>query len=262
MTNSIFSRFRGLAAGVAIVALIGVVGCRKSLDVVDNPVNTPVAGLMAFNLATDKAVGVSLSGNNLTNFPLSFNNYTGNYLRIYTGTRTFESRDANNGNTLATTSFAFDSAKYYSAFVLGKNGAYKNVVVEDNFDSLSATNGQAYLRYINAIPDSANSLNVNVSVAGSSVSNRAAAYGSVSDFVAVAPGQVNIAINNGSTISKDRAITLQQQKVYTVLLVGAPTPTTTADSVQIRFIENGTLDNSTNGQRTSSASQTQSVNVN
>lgn len=254
------SKFRGIAAGIAIVTLTGLVGCKKSLDVNDTPVNTNVAGLMAFNLATDKAVNVSLSGNYLTGFPLQYTSFTGSYLRIYPGTRTFESRDANTGNTLATSSFAFDSAKYYSAFVVGTNGAYKNVVVNDNYDSLSAINGQAYVRYINAIPDSVNNLNVNISVAGSSISNRMAEYGTVSDFVAVTPGQVNVAVNNGSSVSKDRTLTLQQQRAYTVLLLGVPGSANSADSVQIRFIENGTLDNSTDGQRTRSSSQ--NVNLN
>ncbi len=256
MKRVFFSKIRVLSAGVALLALTGIVGCRKSDDVGSNPVvNTNVAGLMAFNLASDKVVGVSISGNNLTGFPLNYTSFTGAYLRIYPGTRTFESRDAYAGNVLATTSFAFDSAKYYSAFVVGAKGAYKNVVTEDNFDSLSATNGKAYLRYINAIPDSINSLHVTVSDAGTGVSNRTAAYGSVSDFIAVAPGQVNVTIGNGSTVGKDRTITLQQQKAYTVLLLGVPGSTAGVDSVQIRFIENGTLDNAAPNGRTSSVTQ-------
>ena len=259
MTTFFYSKMRVLAVSAAVMGLTGLVGCKKSLDVNNDFPSTPVAGLMAFNLASDKAVSVSLSGNNLTTFPLNYTSYTGTYLRIYPGTRTFESRDAYTGNTLATTSFAFDSSRYYSGFVLGAKGAYKNVVVQDNFDSLSATNGQAYVRYINGITDSVNTVNVNVSVAGSSVSNRTTAYGAISDFIEVSPGQVNVAINNGSTVNKDRTINLQQQKAYTVLLLGVP-GSTNADSVQIRFVENGTLTDSGTGQRTGSASQGARVN--
>ena len=63
--------------------------------------------------------------------------------------------------------------------------------------------------------------------------------------------QCYIKVSNGSTINKDRTITLEQQKVYTVLLAGVP-GSTGNDSLQIRFIENGTLQQK--AQKASSAS--------
>ncbi len=237
-------------AGVAILASTLFTACLKNHDD-DNQINIPVAGLMAFNLAVDKpSVGFALSGNQLTSSPLAYNSYTGVYLNIYTGTRSVESYDYYSGNTIASSSFDFDSSKFYSVFLTGTNGNYRNVAVEDKFDDLSSTSGQAYIRYINAIPDSSHP-NVTITAGGTNVINENAAYASVSNFTAVPPGSVDIKVNNGSNINANRTITVEQRKIYTVLL--SPVPgTPNSDSVQIKFITNGELDQST--QRSSSAS--------
>lgn len=249
-----------VAIGMVMLGVGTLVSCSKSLDNDYQQPDIPVAGLMAFNLATDRTVGVSLSGNSLSGNALAFSNYTGNYLRIYTGNRTFEARDAANGNIIASTPFSADSSRYYSGFVLGANGAYKNVVVNDNFDSLSGSNGQAYVRYINAVPDSTHTATVSISANGANLSSATANYGSVSDFKAVAPGSVTIAISKNG-ITKDRTFTLEQQKAYTVLLLGVPN-SNTADSMQVRYITNGTLSGTTNanGRMVSNASSAVKIN--
>lgn len=258
MKNIHFSFTKSLlAAGILLLGTAALTGCSKSLDTNYPEQNVPVAGIMAFNLATDKNVGVSLSGNSLGN-PLSFSSYTGDYIRIYTGNRTFEARDGYSGNILASTPYTFDSSHYYSAFVLGANSSYKNVVVNDDFDSLSGSNGQAYVRYINAVPDSTNTAMVNITANGSTVSNAAAAYSAVSPFTAVAPGQVSIAINKNG-VTKQRTLSLEQQKVYTVLLLGVP-GSNSADSMQVRYITNGTLSGTnTNGRTTTTDGRSISV---
>src|SRR5690606_29329982 len=134
-------------SGVAAVLLI-FASCKKSDN--QNP-DIPAAGLMAFNLAPEKSgIGFTLSGNNLTSSPLTYTSYTGGYHGIYTGTRTVASFDDTNGNTITSRDFTFDQDKYYSLFLVGYGSAYKNVIVDDNLDSLSATSGKAYIRYINA----------------------------------------------------------------------------------------------------------------
>ena len=260
MKNNNFSFKKGLlAAGIFLLGAAAITGCSKSLDTNYQEQNVPVAGLMSFNLTTDKTVGVSISGNSLTTYPLSFSNYTGDYQRIYTGSRSFEARDGYTGNILATTPYTFDSSHYYSAFVLGANGAYKSVIANDNFDSLSGTNGQAYIRYINAVPDSVNAATVKITANGTNVSNGTATYGTVSAFAAVAPGQVNIAISKNG-VTKDRPLSLEQQKVYTILLLGVP-GSNTADSMQVRYITNGTLSGTnTNGRTTTTNARSVSVN--
>ena len=211
--------------------------CKKSND---NNVNVPVAALMAFNLAPDKpSVGINLSGSALTQAPLNYTGFTGNYISIYPGTRNIEAFD-NSSTPFSSSQYSFDSSRYYSLFVMGNNGAYQNVVTNDNFDSLTATSGSAYLRYVNAIPDSSKPA-ISISAGGNSIINTSTGYATVSSFVAAPAGDVNVGISNESTINASRTITLEEKKVYTILLMGNPAATDSTGKVQIRFIQNGGL---------------------
>lgn len=238
-----------IVAAIGVMLLAGTfTSCLKNNDDVNN--NFPVAGLMAFNLSpTKQAVGFSLSGNTLPGGPLPYTSYSGVYLNIYPGTRSVESFDYYSGNTISSSSFLFDSSKYYSVFLVGANGNYSNVVVRDNFDSLSGASGQAYVRYINAIVDSSSAPNVTIG----GVVNETAAFKNVSEFKAVTPGQLSIQVSNGGTINASRTISVEQRKVYTILLAGYPGSTNASDSVQIRFIANGELDQEAEGARANSA---------
>jgi hypothetical protein len=73
------------------------------------------------------------------------------------------------------------------------------------------------------------------------VINTPAGFSSVSDFVAADPGQVAVSVKNGSNIDASRTISLEQGKVYTVLLAGIPGATDTTKAVQIKYILNGSL---------------------
>lgn len=230
-------------------AVYAVVGCilltslLSACTKTSNNTNTQqVSGIMAFNLVPDKSAGLvlALSNNSLTQSPLLFSGYTGNYLSIYSGSNLVQAYDYTTTVVLTNTNYTFTNNKYYSFFAVGANSVYSNVIVQDNFDSLSSTNGQAYVRYINAIPDSTNPT-VTISANGTNAVNESAHYKSVSQFVPVAPGQVVVNITNGSNISSNRTITLEQQKVYTVLLAGIPGSTDSTTAVQIRFIANGAL---------------------
>ncbi|MFC0775521.1 DUF4397 domain-containing protein [Terrimonas alba] len=242
------SSFLSFKPGVASVSgilliVITLTACTKFNDS-DNS-GTPVAGLMAFNLAPDKSgIGIALSNNNLINSPLTYTNYTGTYQRVYTGTRTVESFDATSDSTLATVDYTFEPNKFYSLFLVGTNGSYKNVLVNDKFDSLSNTSGKAYVRYVNAIPDST-SPKVTITAGGVSLIDGNASFTNVSDFIPATPGEINIAVKNETTINSNRTIPVEQGKVYTVLLVGMPGATDSTKGVQIKYITNGSL---TNGQ--------------
>ena len=226
------------AAGILFTA------CLKNNDT--NTPQTPVAGLMAFNLAPDQsAVTITLSGNALTASPLGYTSYTGAYQSIYTGTRAIESFSQANAS-LVSTSYNFEQDKYYSLFVVGYNNSYRNVVSLDNFDSLSTTQGNAYIRYINAIADTVGTPAVTITAGGNSVVNENASFASVSEFKAVSPGSVSIAVKNGTAIDTSRTISVEQNKAYTILLTGVPGATDDIKKVQIRFIQNGSLA-STNG---------------
>ena len=240
--TSLFSYLRRSVVPVFAIVAAGVLftACLKNKD--NNNSDIPAAGLMAFNLAPDQqSVVITLSGNTLTASPLGFNSYTGFYQNVYPGSRSINAYDYPNNAPLATSSFNFEQNKYYSVFVTGSNNSYKNVVSVDNFDSLTSTSGNSYIRYINAIVDSVNTPTVTIAAAGNNVVNENAAYTSVSEFKAVTPGEVTITVKNGSGIDATRTITIDQKKIYTILLSGIPGATDDTKKVQIKFVQNGTL---------------------
>ncbi|RYY63076.1 MAG: DUF4397 domain-containing protein [Chitinophagaceae bacterium] len=233
-----FSSMRtGAIALFSGAMLLTMSACNKDNDNVNNP-DIPVAGLMAFNLAPDvSSAGVALNGNNaVSNLP--YGNFTGGYVAVYTGDRAIESYNAASGARLAAGTYNFADSGYYSLFVVGTNNNYSNVVVKDELNALTA-NGTAYVRYINAIPDSSQP---NVTIGSGAA--QPAAYKSVSTFTSVPAGPVAISVSNGGTISANRTIDLEANKVYTVLLSGQPT-TGSSTPVEIKFISNGTIDATT-----------------
>jgi hypothetical protein len=202
----------------------------------------PVSGLMAVNLAADRGpVGVTLSGNNLLGWPLYYMSYTGGYLPVYSGTRQAISFDYMMGNALAGTTQLFEPDSYYSLFIIGANGTYRNLVVKDSTDSANIQ-GQAFIRYINAVPDSAG-LQVNITGTAKATPGGPVAFGTVSAFTPVNAGAITVQISNGSNIQVSRTIETAASKRYTLLFTGLPSATDSSRKVQIRYIENGTAGN-------------------
>jgi hypothetical protein len=239
--KNVFSAIRMWLVPVSGLLAVTILfsACSKFND--GNNTNTPVAGLMSFNLAPDKpAAGIALGGNNLTNSPLAYTNYSGTYQLIYPGNRAVESYDYIKDSTITTVDYNFTADKYYSLFVVGANGNYKNVIANDGFDSLVSATGKAYVRYINAIPDSTKPV-VTVGVNGSNIINDNTSFTDISDFKEVNTGNVEVKVNNNTTINASRTITLEQGKVYTLLLVGIPGQTDAAKAVQIKYITNGSV---------------------
>ncbi|MEO8172177.1 MAG: DUF4397 domain-containing protein [Sediminibacterium sp.] len=239
--KKLFSSMRAGAftVGIALSAVLFLASCKKT----DNTGNElQVAGLMAFNLAVDKpAVAITLSNNALTQGSIPYTGYTGAYFNIYPGNREVQAYDITNTTASITNSaYLFDAKKYYSLFVVGANNVYSNVITLDNYDSLSAGNSQAYVRYINAIPDSSNP-RVTITANGTTVSDANAKYATVSAFTQTTPGQITVNVSNEGSIQADRTITTEPNKAYTILLIGKPGETDAARAVQIRFVENGTL---------------------
>lgn len=239
MKNRLFAFLQNKFLYIFAFSVILFSACKKS----DVPA-TPTSGLMAFNLIPDSATGpvvFALSGRSITNTPLSFTNYTGNYLSILSGTRELQLYSAANPNSaLATTSFSAEDKKYYSAFAIGANGTYKNLVTDDNLDSIPSSTGNAFVRYINAIPDSSQPA-VTITANGTDVVKKDVPFGTVSDFTGITPGDITVNVSNDSTISANRTITLEKDKVYTMLIMGMPKTTDTAKAVQIKYIINGTI---------------------
>jgi hypothetical protein len=229
-------------SGLLAVAVL-FTACSKFDD--DNNSNNPAAALMSFNLAPDQpSVAITLSGNSISNQPLAYTNYSGTYQLVYPGNRRVESFYAPSDSSLDAVDYTFVTDKYYSLFVTGANGNYSNVITNDNFDSLKATTGKAFVRYINAIPDSTKPV-VTIAAGNTNVINDNASFNNISEFKAIDAGNVTINVNNGTTINNvNRTIALEQNKVYTVLLVGIPGATDAAKAVQIKYITNGNITNS------------------
>jgi Domain of unknown function (DUF4397) len=235
ITMKKLSLLSGPVAGILLL-VFSFSACKKNNDYV----RTPAAGLMAFNLAPDKtAVGYSLSGNQLGNAALNYTNYTGAYLSVYLGNRELKSFDYNTGSTIATATGNFSDSMFYSVFLLGVNGSYRNVLVNDGLNSLTPAAGKAWIRYINAIPDSTSAV-PKVTIGESSV-NEPAPYATVSSFKQVNAGTVNTGITNLINITASRAITIEENKIYTVLFAGLPTRTDSVQAVQVKVIQNGSL---------------------
>lgn len=231
-------KISGYVMGLLVVAVV-FSACKK-----DNTpyTRTPAAGLMAFNLAPDKeAIGVRLSGNYLTNTPIGYNGYTGNYLPVYIGLRDITVVDANTGTNLVTATGNFADSMYYSLFTVGRKGSYHTILVNDSLNNLAPSTGKAFVRYINAIPDSAISPKIVISSGEGSTFDSNASFGKVTGFGKIKAGNIDIKVSNGDSIIASRSIALEEAKAYTILISGIPGATDTTKSVQIKYITNGTI---------------------
>ena len=224
--------------GLAVLAMAFTVlvfaACKKNNDFVNN--NMPAAGVMAFNLSADApAVGFTFNGNGLSNAPIGYSNFTGVYLPVTPGSKEVRSVEFYSGSTIAISNNNFADSMYYSTFLLGANGNYRNLVVKDEAESLTPATGKAWVRYINAIPDSSATPVVTI---GGTVEN--AAYATISPFRQVNAGQLATSISNGGSINANRTITIEENRIYTILMIGLPNTTDPAKAIQIRFVQNGT----------------------
>ena len=237
MFRKFLSRSGFITLGSLLAFALLFSACRKNNDIVQ----TPVARLMAFNLVPDQEqLRFALSGNVLPGGPMAYTSFSGTYLKVFPGSRLIETFNPLTSQVVDSLQYSFNQDKYYSLFAIGANGNYRSIVTVDNYDSLTASSGKAYVRYINAIPDSAAS-NVTIAAGGNNVVDKSAAFGQVSEFTAVNPGDLSVSVNNESTVNASRTITVQEHKAYTILLIGLPNQANNDKAVQIRFIENGTV---------------------
>ncbi|HZI53541.1 MAG TPA: DUF4397 domain-containing protein [Chitinophagaceae bacterium] len=235
-----FFSFRKIVVATTGIAALGFLLSACSKFKVDD-YNTPAAGLMSFNLAPDQGgVYITLSGNNLNNLPLAYTNFSGAYQAVYPGNRAIQTYNYPTDTAITEGNYLFTADKYYSLFVVGANGRYQNVVTNDNLDSLSNAAGKAFIRYINAIPDSSKPV-VTIAANGNNVVNDNASFTAVSEFRSIDAGDVAVKVSNGSSIDASRNIPVEQGKVYTVLLAGVPGAADTTKAVQIKYILNGSL---------------------
>lgn len=218
--------------GVVLLGGLFLIACNKDHDN-DHP-NVPVAGIMAFNLAPDQSnIGIDLSGGGFIIAPIYYQSYTGGYLAAWPGQRNVRSYNYWNGTLLASSTAQLDTTQYYSIFVMGAKGNYRNVVTKDNVDSLQTDKGTALVRYVNAVPDSA-ALQIN-----NGHGDQQLAFGGVSDFAAASAGNFTLNVSSSAGVSTSRTVSLTEGNIYTFLLSGIPNAKDST-AVQIKYIINGT----------------------
>ncbi|HEY8396331.1 MAG TPA: DUF4397 domain-containing protein, partial [Flavihumibacter sp.] len=134
----------------------------------------------------------------------------------------------------------FDSSKYYSLFFTGADEVYTNIVVNDHLDTLLPESGEALVRYIQAIPDSA-AFTVKLA-SGSKELPTTASFNTVTDFASMPTGNLQISADNGAGVSLSRTISIEANKAYTILLIGDPRKKGDGREPQIKYIVNGTVE--------------------
>jgi hypothetical protein len=217
---------------------LGLVSCMKNNN--DQP-DIPSAGLMAFNLAPDQdGIFVRLSGNTLSNQAFGYSNFTGGYLPVFTGNRDVKAINALTGTEISTTGgFNFEPSKYYTVFVTGADSVYTNLIVNDHLDTLLPASGEALVRFVQAIPDSA-AYSVTLK-AGSKEVPADAPFNTVSEFSSLPAGDLSITASNSNGSPLQRTIQVEANKAYTILIIGDPAATDDTRKPQIKFIVNGTV---------------------
>lgn len=224
-----------IVAGLLVTSLF-LSSCLKN-----NSQPTPSAGLMILNLVPDQqSVDVFADNSRLLNVPLQYFTFSGNYLSLYIGNRQLQSYGYGSATPIATTTASLKDSSYYSLFVVGTDGDYKNVFVEDKFSSLPTTTGNAFVRYINAVTGDQES-NISISKGSDPLFDDANKLGFVSDFKEVTPGDIDIASVQEGSSPVTRSITVEQNGIYTVLIAGIPGTTDAEKGIQIKFIKNGNL---------------------
>lgn len=238
-------RFNKMVMGSALLVMIALSflfvfsSCKK--DHFDNTgYVAPTAGMMAYNLAPDQPnVAVEVAGERVGYNVLGYTAFTGTYLPFYIGTKEVRFFDYASGSTLAYNTVALEDSNYYSSFLMGNAGNYRNVIVNDNLAPLTVIDGKAWIRFVNAIPDSTTDLAIQIRATAGNNLDSAVRYGTVSGFVPVNAGDVNISISNSHDVAANRTISLTENKVYTLLFVGLPNPPDTIQAAQIRYVQNG-----------------------
>jgi hypothetical protein len=200
----------------------------------DDPIDTDVAGLMAFNLVPDRpGVLLDISGSSLTPNPMDFAAYTGGYLSIFPGVRRITSTDAPGMQILDTTTYLFEPDKYYTVFVTGAEDDYENIIVNDDYEPLNPQTGRAFFRYVNAVPGGGQ-----LSIEGE---NLPASYREVSDFQMISAGNYNVTFTMDGADPVSRNIDFKENIAYTILIAGIPNHPDVDRALQIRYVENGVI---------------------
>lgn len=238
MQKKIFS-FKSVAGASLLLAVLLLSACNKNSPGNNN--NTNDAGLLPFNLAPGTSVSIGVAGNAIITGALNFPNYTGQYVPVSPGSKIVDTyKYGQKDSVYASTAYEFSANKFYSLFLVGFNGHYKNIIVPDRVDSSIIGTSKAYVRFINGIADSSDQHFV-VSRGTTSALDTTLKYTGVASVRPIDPGDVTFAVLNGTDIKATKTVTLEANKLYSIILYGVPSATDDNNKVKVTYIINGSL---------------------
>lgn len=235
-----FFSFKPLITGTALLmAVLLFSACKKSSNNDNNTENN--AGLLPFNLAPGTSASIAVAGTTIITGALNFPNYTGEYVPVTPGTMIVDTyKFGQKDSVYASTAYEFTANRFYSLFLIGFNGHYKNLVIADRVDSSIIVANKGYVRYVNAIADSADQHFV-VSRGPTTVSDTTLKYTGVGAVRPIDPGELTFSVYDGTTVKASKIVTIEANKFYTIILYGVPSATDEANKVKVTHIINGSL---------------------
>jgi hypothetical protein len=226
-----------LKAGTLLLALSGTVlisSCTKE-DAGGEPVYVPSSSLKAYNLAADRSsVSFSIGTIPLGTPPLAFMDASSGYIPINMGMLELKAVNVDNNQTITSLPYNFAENASYSAFLVGYNGEYKNVIVQDNSSPLQRTAGKAWVRYVNAVADQNAMSTVSLGEMSETVG-----FGAASAFRPVNATSTEISISSIGNFGTSQTTVFEENKIYTVLFVGVPGSNNPELAPQAKIMVNG-----------------------
>lgn len=238
MQKGMFS-LKSFAGITLLLAVLIFSACNKTSP--DNNNNTTDAGLLPFNLAPGTSAGIDIAGTAIITGALNFPNYTGQYLPVSPGSKIIDTyKYGRKDSVYASTAYEFTARRFYSLFLIGFNGKYKNLIVADKVDSSMIGNAKAYVRYINGIADSSDQ-HFLVTRGPSTVLDTTIKYTGVGAVRPIEPGELTFSVMDGTNVKATKIVTLESNKLYTIIMYGVPSATDDVNKVKVSNIINGSL---------------------
>ncbi|UEG52079.1 DUF4397 domain-containing protein [Mucilaginibacter daejeonensis] len=204
--------------GVMLVAAMAFTSCLKDRSD-DNVPQTPAALVSVINASPgSSSVDFYLDQNRASVYSIPYGNGQ-DYVRAYTGKRTFKFTTEGGIQTLKSDTLTLQANKFYTAYLANTSTAPDLVIVRDTIVQPAANS--ATIRLVNV---SANAPAVDLAVTGGAVIATNRAYKQASPFKTVAGGtSYNLEIRQAGTTTVLTTLTganLNSGSVYTVWLQG------------------------------------------
>jgi hypothetical protein len=231
----VMKTFKGSVAGLGAVCLLSLLltSCLKDNSTYFNP---PVALVSFFQASPDEPALDLYFNNNRVNWnPISYGSGL-DYFRAYAGQRTAIFYMQNTMNKIFSDTLSLKPNAVYSIFLTNTPATPDFVVLNDTINQ--PANNTASIRFINLSPDApAVDLALNDTV---KISNKT--YRGHSSFIPVAGNKTynfEVLQKGTTTVLATLAnVSLTTGSVYTIMLTGLSTGTTSADKLSVYYVSN------------------------